>query len=133
MPPPETVLLVEDDLIDVMSIRRIFRDIPLDNPLVVVSNAEQALTYLRDPAQPRPGLILLDLNMPRMNGLEFLAAVQHDPALRSVPVVILSTSDHEDDHRQAREYSAAYILKSLDYAQFLSDIRQLFVDWRASR
>lgn len=132
MTSPETVLLVEDDLIDVMSIRRVFRDLALDNPLVVVSNAEQALVFLRDPAQPRPGLILLDLNMPRMNGLEFLAVVQHDPALHSVPVVILSTSDHEDDHRLSSEHSAAYILKSLDYAQFLSDIRQLFLDWRAS-
>ena len=75
MTSPETVLLVEDDLIDVMSIRRVFRDLALDNPLVVVANAEQALVFLRDPAQPRPGLILLDLNMPRMNGLEFLAVV----------------------------------------------------------
>lgn len=127
MNPQQTVLLVEDDHVDVLIIRRVFRDLSLPYPLAVTSDGEAALEYLLSPGRTLPGLIFLDLNMPRMNGLEFLAAIKQHPDLKSIPVVILTTSDHEEDRRQAMELSAdAYLIKTLDYVQFLAAIRRLF-------
>ncbi|MBZ0307501.1 MAG: response regulator [Anaerolineae bacterium] len=125
------VLLVEDDKIDVMTIQRIFRELHILNPLVVASNGEEALAYLQ--GADRVGVILLDLNMPRMSGLEFLAHVKADEKLKSIPVVVLTTSAHEEDIQRAYALSVAgYMVKPVDYAQFVDMMKNIHGYWTTS-
>ncbi|KPF61521.1 chemotaxis protein CheY [beta proteobacterium AAP51] len=120
MTPEQHILLVEDDDVDAMTVRRTLRQIGAPNPMERASDGERALAYLRDPAQPRPGLILLDINMPRMNGIEFVAAIKADPQLRLIPVVVLTTSVEEGDRLAAFAHSVAgYMVKPVDYPQFV--------------
>ncbi len=127
------ILLVEDDRIDAMTVMRALRDLGSTNPLHHVTDGEKALTFLRDPASPRPMLILLDLNMPRMNGTEFLAAIKSDELLRAIPVVVLTTSQEDRDRLRAFGLSAAgYMVKPVDYPQFVDVIRTLRDYWMKS-
>jgi CheY-like chemotaxis protein len=119
MTPDQHILLVEDDDIDAMTVVRTLRELKAQNPLHRVSDGERALAYLRDPSTVRPGLILLDLNMPRMNGIEFVATIKRDPELRIIPVVVLTTSSEEIDRIAAFDHSVAgYMVKPVDYPQF---------------
>jgi len=133
MQPHQHILLVEDDDIDAMTVRRTLKEIGASNPLDRVSDGEQALAFLRDPANARPGLILLDLNMPRMNGLEFVAVVKNDPELRLIPVVVLTTSSEEGDRVAAFSKSVAgYMVKPVDYPQFVGIMRLIRDYWMTS-
>jgi len=133
MKPHQHILLVEDDDIDALTVRRTLKEIGASNPLDRVSDGEQALRFLRDPANPRPGLILLDLNMPRMNGLEFVAVVKNDPDLRLIPVVVLTTSSEEGDRVAAFSNSVAgYMVKPVDYPQFVGIIGLIRDYWMTS-
>lgn len=112
-----SVLLVEDDEVDVMAVRRAFRNLRIANAIHVAHDGIEALAMLRGEAGrtavPHPYLILLDLNMPRMNGLEFLEALREDPIHRSAIVFVLTTSAAEQDRWEAyRRYIAGYIVKS---------------------
>ncbi len=89
------ILLVEDDLVDSMTVKRSLRDLNIANKLEIVDDGETALDFLRNPKNEKPCIILLDLNMPRMNGIEFLEIVKQDKLLKSIPVVILTTSKEE--------------------------------------
>jgi CheY-like chemotaxis protein len=95
------VLLVEDDPGDVLMTREAFQDYKLHNQLHVVNDGEQAMAFLRQEGEyagrPRPDLVLLDLNLPRMDGRQVLHAIKSDPELSSIPVVVLTTSEAEDD------------------------------------
>jgi CheY-like chemotaxis protein len=97
------ILLVEDDPGDVVLIRESFQDHKVANELTVVSDGVQALAFLRREGEyataRRPGLVLLDLNLPRMNGIEVLEQIKGDPALATIPVVVLTTSDSGGRHR----------------------------------
>lgn len=108
-----TVLLVEDDEIDVMGIRRAFRSCGLDNRIVVAADGLEALAKIRDEkAVPRPCFVVLDLNMPRMNGIEFLGRLRTDPELHNTVVFVMTTS--QDEHDKSRAYGhnvAGYIIK----------------------
>lgn len=127
------VLLVEDDAVDVMTVRRALRELNVTNPLHVMHNGEEALAFLRVPGRLMPGLILLDLNMPRMNGIEFLEAVKHDPVLCRIPVVVLTTSQEEQDRVNSFRCSAAgYMLKPVDYRQFVEVIQTIEHYWSLS-
>lgn len=133
MHPQDHILLVEDDDVDVMTVRRSLKELGSPNPLDLVCDGEQALTFLRNPANPRPGLILLDLNMPRMNGVEFLVARSKEPTLLSIPVVVLTTSQLESDRISAfRHGVAGYMVKPVDYAQFVKIMRLIRDYWAAS-
>lgn len=124
------VLLVEDDVIDAMTVRRAFRDLNLTNPLAHVTDGEQAVDYLRDPANPTPCVILLDLNMPRMNGVEFIAIVKADPALQMIPIVVFTTStDRSDVAESYRHNVAGYIVKPVDYRNFVEVIATVGLYW----
>jgi CheY-like chemotaxis protein len=124
------ILLVEDDLVDVMTVRRCFEELNIENPLVNAVNGEEALEYLQDTENPRPSLVLLDLNMPRMNGFEFLRAVKSDDFLKAIPVVILTTSNQSSDVLESYQLGAAgYIVKSADYCQFVEAIGVLYNYW----
>ena len=129
----QTILLVEDDHVDYMTILRALRQLESSNPLHRVTDGEKALEYLRDVSQPRPGLILLDLNMPRMNGREFLTHIKGDPILKMIPVVILTTSAEDQDRIITFQQSVAgYMKKSVDYPRFLETMRTIRDYWLAS-
>ena len=124
------ILLVEDDRIDAMTVMRALRDLGSSNPIHHVTDGEKALIYLRDPANTRPMLILLDLNMPRMNGTEFLALIKADEVLRAIPVVVLTTSQEDRDRLCAFGLSAAgYMVKPVDYPQFVDVMRTVRDYW----
>ena len=127
------ILLVEDDEVDAMTTQRAFKDLKVVNELVHVINGEEALEYLRDNSNMKPCLILLDLNMPRMNGIEFLKVAKADNSLRKIPVVVLTTSKEEHDVVQSFDLSVAgYIVKPVDYEKFVEAVRALEMYWTLS-
>lgn len=129
----DPILLVEDDLLDIMTLKRGLRDIHARNPLYVSTNGEEAVEFLRNSNCPTPSLILLDLNMPRMNGLEFLKILKADPDWRKIPVVILTTSQEEQDRLDSFDLSAAgYIVKPLEYPDFVEKLLIIYQYWRLS-
>jgi CheY-like chemotaxis protein len=120
------ILLVEDDEVDVMTVQRAFKKGNITNPLYIAGNGLEALTMLRgEPGKPSviPSdrrIILLDLNMPKMNGLEFLQELRTDPTIRQIPVVVLTTSNEEQDRIQAYNLNVAgYILKPVTFSIFV--------------
>jgi len=124
------VLLVEDDPGDVLMTREAFADHKVANRLSVVSDGVSALEFLRKEGEyegaPTPDLILLDLNLPRMDGREVLEALKADADLRAIPVVVLTTSEAEED--VVRSYSLhanAYVTKPVDFDRFIDVVRQI--------
>jgi len=130
------ILLVEDDEVDVMNVQRAFKRNHITNPLYVASNGLEALTMLRGGSQATPTLpmnrrlILLDLNMPRMGGLEFLQELRADDNLRSTPVVVLTTSNQDFDRIEAYNLNVAgYILKPVTFTNFAELMATLNKYW----
>ncbi len=127
------ILLIEDDNVDVMTVERVFRDLKIANQLVSTSNGEQALEYLRTNGNKKPCVILLDLNMPKMNGTEFLKIIKTDEALQKIPVVVLTTSSQQRDVVESFNLGAAgYMVKSVDYEKFVETIRTINLYWTLS-
>jgi CheY-like chemotaxis protein len=127
------VLLLEDDTVDAMTVKRALKDLKVTNPLVRVINGEEALKYLRSELNIKPCVILLDLNMPRMNGVEFLKIVKADDKLKGIPVVVLTTSKADQDRNECFTRSVAgYIVKPVDYKNFLEAMRVLDLYWTLS-
>ncbi|SNQ50313.1 Response regulator rcp1 [Frankia canadensis] len=127
---PVEVLLVEDDPGDVLMTREAFEEHRLRNHLNVVSDGEEALAYLRGEGRyagaPRPDLILLDLNLPRRDGREVLREVKNDERLRRIPVVVLTTSEAEEDVLRSYDLHAnAYITKPVDFERFVAVVRHI--------
>ncbi len=114
------ILLVEDDDVDVMNIQRAFKKNNIANPLYLAGNGVEALELLRGGTIPRERrIILLDLNMPRMNGIEFLRELRSDPVLNLTPVIVLTTSNDERDRIEAYHLNVAgYILKPVTFTNF---------------
>jgi CheY-like chemotaxis protein len=128
------ILLVDDDEIDVMNVQRAFKKNNILNPLYIANNGLEALDMLHGQgAQVIPRtrrLILLDLNMPKMNGLEFLRAIREDPELRQLTVVVLTTSDDERDRIEAYNLNVAgYILKPVTFTAFVEAMATLNKYW----
>ncbi len=124
------VLLVEDDIVNAMAVRRVFSDLRVPKPVVHSENGEEALKYLRDGSNGRPELILLDLNMPGMNGIEFLRIIKGDSVLRSIPVVMLTTSDDERDIAECFDLNVAgYVIKPLDGELFVETLETVARYW----
>jgi CheY-like chemotaxis protein len=124
------VLLVEDDPGDALMTQEAFEHHKIRNILHVVKDGVEALAFLRREGEyadaPRPGLILLDLNLPRKDGREVLAEVKDDPELRSIPVVVLTTSEAEEDIlRSYSLYANAYVTKPVDFDRFIEVVRQI--------
>ena len=133
-PPPNAkpidVLLVEDDPGDTLMIREAFEDNKVRNRLTCVTDGVQALEYLRREGEhagaARPDLILLDLNLPRKDGREVLAEIKGDDDLRTIPVVVLTTSQAEEDVLRSYELHAnAYVTKPVDFERFIEVVRQI--------
>ncbi len=119
------ILLVEDDEVDVMNVKRAFKKYKITNPLYVAGNGIEALTMLRSQNDQPPEvpenrrLILLDLNMPKMNGLEFLQELRADEELKRIPAIVLTTSDEDKDRIEAYNLNVAgYILKPVTFINF---------------
>ena len=127
------VLLVEDDSVDAMTVKRAFKDLRVMNPLTHRINGEEALEYLRDKSSEEPCVILLDLNMPKMNGIEFLKVVKADDVLKRIPVIVLTTSKEECDIMDSFKLSVAgYIVKPVNYTKFVETIRTIDLYWTLS-
>jgi CheY-like chemotaxis protein len=127
---PIDILLVEDDPGDVLMTREAFEHHKIRNALRVVSDGVEALRYVRrEPPYEdaaRPGLILLDLNLPRKDGREVLAEIKADPDLRTIPVVVLTTSEAEEDILRSYSLHAnAYVTKPVDFDRFVEVVRQI--------
>ncbi|MEB3279191.1 MAG: response regulator [Lyngbya sp.] len=130
------ILLVEDDEVDVMNVKRAFKKSNISNPLFVAENGLEALEMLRSHDGKPPQvpdarrLILLDLNMPKMGGLEFLNELRSDPDLKATPVIVLTTSDEDRDLVEAYNLNVAgYILKPVTFTKFASVITTLNKYW----
>lgn len=131
------ILLVEDDKVDVMNVQRSFKRANITNPIYVASNGLDALEILRGESETEMPvfrrLILLDLNMPKMGGIEFLKELRKDPQLRSIPVIVLTTSDQERDRVEAYDLNVAgYILKPVTFIQFAEVMTALNRYWTLS-
>ena len=127
------ILLAEDDSVDAMTVKRALKDLKITNQLVHTTNGEEALEYLRDKDNTKPCLILLDLNMPKMNGIEFLKVVKADDLLKRIPVVVLTTSREEQDIIESFKLSVAgYMVKAVDYKKFIETIRTIDLYWTLS-
>ncbi len=118
------ILLVEDDRLDAIAVRRALRELGVNNELVHACDGEEALTFLTDGRHALPCLILLDLNMPRMDGLEFLDVRRTMETLPDIPVVIVSTSEAQRDLSRSLELGAvAYVVKCPDFGEFRESMR----------
>lgn len=127
------ILLVEDDTIDAMTVKRAFKELKVINPLAHALNGEDALAYLRQGEGENPCVILLDLNMPKMNGVEFLKIAKDDPSLKKIPVVVLTTSNEERDIIESFKLGVAgYIVKPVDYRKFVEAIKTIDLYWTLS-
>ena len=130
-----SILLVEDDEVDVMNVLRTFKKNHIANPVHVAGNGLEALAKLRgtngeEKIKPTPKIILLDINMPKMNGLEFLKELRADPDLHSISVFVLTTSDEEKDRVAAYDMNVAgYILKPVEPGKFVEAVKTLHVFW----
>lgn len=124
------ILLLEDDEVDQEAIARAFKELKVLNKLDVASNGEEGIEYLKT---NRPAIILLDLNMPKMNGLEFLKIVKNDKNLKRIPVIILTTSNEEKDKVGSFNLSVAgYIVKPPNHETFVKVLHALDVYWTIS-
>ncbi len=127
------VLLVEDDSVDAMTVKRALKDLDIKNPLIHALNGEEALEYLKSEDNNKPCIILLDLNMPRMNGIEFLQVIKVNDNLKKIPVIVLTTSREERDKIDSFKLGiAGYMLKSIDYTEFVQIIKTVSLYWTLS-
>ncbi|GLY85636.1 response regulator [Actinoallomurus iriomotensis] len=129
---PYRILLVEDDPADAMLVEEALLDgSEGDRSLVQMSDGVAALEYLRDPAQPRPDLIVLDLNMPRMSGAEMLKILKQEPSLKAIPVVVLTTSAADEDVASAyATHASAYVVKPVNLDDFIEAVRNIDTFYR---
>lgn len=129
-----SIMLVEDDEVDVMNIKRAFKKNNITNPLYIAGNGLEALEMLRNSGteeMPAPKIILLDLNMPKMNGIEFLKELRKDPHLHHISVFVMTTSGKDNDILEAYNLNVAgYILKPLSMDKFMGAVAVLSNYWQ---
>ncbi|MEN8206555.1 MAG: response regulator [Pseudomonadota bacterium] len=128
------ILLVEDDRVDIMTVQRAMKKIDVSNPLYVARTGVEALGMLRGDGYPKieptPSLILLDLNLPKMGGIEFLKELRADPALRPLQIIVLTSSDEPSDKAAAFEYEVEdYIVKPHSFSEFSNAMSIILADW----
>lgn len=134
------VLLVEDNKIDVMMVKRVWKINKITNPLFVVSSCNECLDYLRNQGKykdreefPRPGIILMDIQMTGMDGIECLKIIKQDPNLKIIPVIMLTLSQDEKNIIRSYQFGCnTFIQKSLDFDKFAETVRQILLYWNLS-
>lgn len=123
------VLLIEDDMIEVMKLNRAINKLELKHNIIEANNGEEALKLLEQ-KDNLPDIILLDLNMPKINGIEFLSILKKDESLRYIPTIILTTSSNQRDLVECYKIGVAgYVLKPLKYEEYVSKIEKLLAYW----
>ena len=123
------ILLIEDDIIEVMKLKRVTSTLNLNHKITEANNGEEALNILKQ-KDNLPHIILLDLNMPKINGIEFLKILKADERLRYIPTIILTTSNNQRDLLECFEIGiAGYVLKPLKYEEYVSKIEKLLAYW----
>lgn len=132
MEKSKSILLIEDDRIDIMTVQRGLKKLKVENPLQIKYNGMEALDFLSKSKQEElPGLILLDLNMPKMDGFEFLKRIKETPFVKRIPVIVVTTSDSNTDKASCFDLNVAgYFVKPLDYFSLLDAIVQY---WKFSK
>ena len=128
---PINILLVEDDEVDVMNVKRAFKKNKIDNPIQLAGNGLEALELLRaKTVMPSPKIVLLDINMPKMNGIEFLRELRKDEQFKSLTVFVMTTSNDDSDKIDAYNFNVAgYILKPLSFDNFVECVKNLSDYW----
>ena len=127
------ILLVEDDIVDVMTVKRALRHLQIDNPLVHLKDGKEAFEYLKDESNTKPNIILLDLNIPSMNGFELLKSIKAEERLKSIPVVVMTTSEITQDIDESFNLSVAgYVVKPLDFDQVIKAFGTINKYWSLS-
>jgi CheY-like chemotaxis protein len=123
------ILLIEDDEIEVMKFNRVLKTIDSNHKIIEANNGEDALEILKE-KEIIPDIILLDLNMPRINGIEFLGILKQDPILKYIPAIILTTSNNHTDILECYKIGiAGYVLKPLKYDDYVDRIKKLLEYW----
>jgi len=127
------VLFVEDDRLNVVAVEKAFAKLGIAQPLIHARNGQEALEYLSEDSHPKPGIILLDLHMPKMDGIEFLRTLKADPALREIPAIMLTTSQDRRDVAACFALNAAgYMIKPLDDESLAEVIKTIMLYWTRS-
>jgi CheY-like chemotaxis protein len=129
-----SILLIEDDEVDIMNVQRAFKKNSFQNPLHIANNGLEALSFLKDKSSFAPNnipkIILLDINMPKMGGIEFLQELRKDPSLSSISVFVLTTSNEDRDKIAAYNLNVAgYILKPVSFENFSNALATLGAYW----
>ncbi|GAA4900368.1 response regulator [Flaviramulus aquimarinus] len=123
------ILLIEDDMIEVMKLNRTISSLKLSHNIIEANNGEDALKVL-EKKDELPDIILLDLNMPKINGIEFLNILKSDSVLKYIPTIILTTSNNQKDLLECYEIGiAGYVLKPLKYEDYVSKIEKILAYW----
>ncbi|ALJ06472.1 transcriptional regulator [Pseudalgibacter alginicilyticus] len=123
------ILLIEDDMIEIMKLNRAVSSLKLNHKIIEANNGEHALKIL-EKKEDLPDIILLDLNMPKINGIEFLGILKKDDVLKYIPTIILTTSNNQKDLLECYRIGiAGYVLKPLKYEDYVSKIEKLLAYW----
>jgi len=131
--PKKPILLVEDDEVDVMTVKRAARKVNIENPIHHAGNGEEALEYLESCHPDIPSIIIMDINMPRMNGLELLEIIKNDNRFKRIPVIVLTTSKAEQDRYKSFDLSVAgYMVKPMDFNDFIDVMSIIKEYWTMS-
>ncbi len=129
MPKALKVLLIEDDMIEVMKLNRTISSLKLNHKIIEANNGEEALKILEQKDR-LPDIILLDLNMPKINGLEFLSILKNNETLKYIPTIVLTTSNNHNDVLECYKIGiAGYVLKPLKYEEYVSKIDKILAYW----
>ena len=127
------ILLVEDDSVDAMTVKRAMRDLQVNHSVIHSVNGEEAMKYLTSPDTEKPFVILLDLNMPKMSGIEFLKVMKTHSELKTIPVIVLTTSKERRDVLDSFELGASgYMVKPVDYSKFVEILSRIMIYWSSS-
>lgn len=130
----KSILILEDDKVDAITLKRVLKKLKVISPIRICENGEEGLVWLQDNKNQLPGLILLDLNMPRMSGLEFLTIIKKDDVLKTIPVVVLTTSADPYDRKKSFEHSVAgYMLKAVEHEEYISTLKTIRNYWITSQ
>jgi len=124
------ILLVEDDVVDASTVKQAMQDLRVKNPLIHKTDGEEAIEYLKDQSNKLPAIILLDLNMPKISGVELLQIIRADSRLQQIPVVVLTVSKYEQDKLDTFNLGVAgYVIKAVDYDAFLRAMDIIIQYW----
>lgn len=128
------IMIVDDDEVDLMSVKRAFAELRITNDLIVAQGGQAAVDMINQEEIPRPTLVLLDLRMPGVDGLEVLRTIRNSDVYGTVPVIILTTSNEERDKIATYELGVSgYIVKPVDYHQFVEVVRTINLYWTLSQ